>query len=410
MAYTYPGKGSWGMSNARGDLDGSSANGDRPRRRFIRGAVAAVAGGVVAARSDPVWAAPAESDYVVLKPSASTRNIIEAQASNVIPLQLKVAQGREGSLSDSWLVLQDYDGTDAMRLVNIGYLGTLAPVIAMKGSGGGWAFGVDVYGASFFLGKDDWPREGDVRDVFFVNHNGDGPTNVPTVGIGSAGDENYQLLIKPQLENSALGALCISQDNPPVFTGRAIKVKDYSNVEKFAVAMDGSVYAARLVGSAASPGRIATRDTAIDINRTSRYDPALTTKSAGDTEDRLRIRADGVICFGDGTAPVSTRLSHGNSVLYLSAGDLSIYTAGKGLKVKEGADATMGRATLVNGTVVVNTTTVTASSEIFLTCQTPGGTPGFLRVSARTAGKSFTIRSSSAADASEVAWFIVEPA
>jgi hypothetical protein len=70
----------------------------------------------------------------------------------------------------------------------------------------------------------------------------------------------------------------------------------------------------------------------------------------------------------------------------------------------------MGRATLAAGTVTVNTTAVTANSEIFLTCQTPGGTPGFLRVSARTAGTSFTITSSSSTDTSVVAWMIVEPA
>jgi hypothetical protein len=52
---------------------------------------------------------------------------------------------------------------------------------------------------------------------------------------------------------------------------------------------------------------------------------------------------------------------------------------------------------------------VTANSRIFLTCQTPGGTPGFLRVSARTAGTSFTILSSSGTDTSVVAWEIFEP-
>jgi hypothetical protein len=43
-------------------------------------------------------------------------------------------------------------------------------------------------------------------------------------------------------------------------------------------------------------------------------------------------------------------------------------------------------------------------------CQTPGGTPGFLRVSARTAATSFTILSSSGTDTSVVAWLLVEPA
>lgn len=71
--------------------------------------------------------------------------------------------------------------------------------------------------------------------------------------------------------------------------------------------------------------------------------------------------------------------------------------------------ALSGTATLVAGTVTVATTAVTASSRIFLTTNTPGGTPGWLQVSARTAGTSFTILSSSGTDTSVVAWQIIEP-
>ena len=81
-----------------------------------------------------------------------------------------------------------------------------------------------------------------------------------------------------------------------------------------------------------------------------------------------------------------------------------------GLYITEGSNKMMGAATLVAGTVTVNNTAVTANSRIFLCCQTPGGTPGFLRVSARVAGTSFTILSSSGTDTSTVAWLIVEPA
>ena len=92
-----------------------------------------------------------------------------------------------------------------------------------------------------------------------------------------------------------------------------------------------------------------------------------------------------------------------------SAGDLSINTVGRGLQIKEGSNAKMGTATLVAGTVVVSTAAVTATSRIFLTSQSDGGTVGFQRVSARTAATSFTITSSNAADTSTIAWFIVEP-
>jgi hypothetical protein len=69
----------------------------------------------------------------------------------------------------------------------------------------------------------------------------------------------------------------------------------------------------------------------------------------------------------------------------------------------------MGTATLVAGTVTVSNTSVTANSRVFLTSQVDGGTPGWLRVSARTAGTSFTITSWSSSDTSTVAWMAVQP-
>lgn len=90
--------------------------------------------------------------------------------------------------------------------------------------------------------------------------------------------------------------------------------------------------------------------------------------------------------------------------------DLSITPAGRGLKIAEGANAKMGTATLVAGAATVATTAVAATSRILLTSQVDGGTPGFLRVSARVAGTSFTITSSAGADTSTVAWVILDPA
>lgn len=78
-------------------------------------------------------------------------------------------------------------------------------------------------------------------------------------------------------------------------------------------------------------------------------------------------------------------------------------------KLEDGSNKAMGVATLVGGTVTVNNTKVTANSRIFLTSQADGGTPGTLRVSARVAGTSFTITSSSGTDTSTVAFLILEP-
>jgi hypothetical protein len=94
----------------------------------------------------------------------------------------------------------------------------------------------------------------------------------------------------------------------------------------------------------------------------------------------------------------------------LESGDHKVITVGKGLYVKEGSNATMGVATLVAGTVTVNTTKVTANSRIMHAGQNSSGTHGELTVSARTAGTSFTITSTSATDTRDVAWIILEPA
>jgi hypothetical protein len=100
-------------------------------------------------------------------------------------------------------------------------------------------------------------------------------------------------------------------------------------------------------------------------------------------------------------------------------GNLSIFgtalvlgSAGGTLQIKEGANASSGAATLVAGTVTVNTTKVTANSRIQLTVQSLGTvtSPKALGVTARVAGTSFTITSADPTDTSVVAWHIIEPA
>jgi len=97
----------------------------------------------------------------------------------------------------------------------------------------------------------------------------------------------------------------------------------------------------------------------------------------------------------------------GQTYWYTTSPDIA--TPGQGLKVAEGSNAKQGTATLAAGTKVVSNTSVTANSRIMLTTNTPGGTPGWLQVSARTPGTSFTILSSSNTDTSVVAYEIFEP-
>lgn len=91
-----------------------------------------------------------------------------------------------------------------------------------------------------------------------------------------------------------------------------------------------------------------------------------------------------------------------------STGNILISTIGKGLQVKTGANSKIGTAALAGGTVTVANTSVTANSIIFLTSQANGGTPGFLRITAKTAATSFVVTSSSATDTSTIGWMIVE--
>lgn len=71
---------------------------------------------------------------------------------------------------------------------------------------------------------------------------------------------------------------------------------------------------------------------------------------------------------------------------------------------------TSGTATLVAGTVTVNTPAVRTGSIIQVTCNTPGGTQGILSVPSAsiTNATSFVINSSSGADTSTVNWTIIK--
>lgn len=111
----------------------------------------------------------------------------------------------------------------------------------------------------------------------------------------------------------------------------------------------------------------------------------------------------------DAGASGTTPQTRTTKVTISKVGNLVLTTAGQGLQLKEGSNARMGTAVLVGGSVTVANTSVTANSRIFVTSNADGGTPGSLRISARSAGTSFTITSSSGTDTSTVAWVMVEP-
>lgn len=101
-------------------------------------------------------------------------------------------------------------------------------------------------------------------------------------------------------------------------------------------------------------------------------------------------------------------MSHVSSVNLMSGNLTASDVLGS---VEDGSNQRMGlSAAMVAGTITVNNSLVTANSRIFLTPQGTGGTAGSVSVSARSAGTSFTILSTSNADTRTVAYLILEPA
>ena len=118
------------------------------------------------------------------------------------------------------------------------------------------------------------------------------------------------------------------------------------------------------------------------------------------------ISSDYTLTLPDTQSSVDQVLVNDGSGNLSWGGDIR-FNSGKSIILDEGnADSVQGVATLVGGSVVVNTTAITNSSRVFLTVQSVGGTQGFLSVGSIVANTSFTISSSSGTETSTVAWLI----
>ncbi len=118
--------------------------------------------------------------------------------------------------------------------------------------------------------------------------------------------------------------------------------------------------------------------------------------------------AEGQQYTSDSTGTASNWVVY-NGKTFIPA-NLDIAVAGQGLRVAEGSNAKQGTLTLNGVTaVVVSNTSVTANSRIFLTIQLGAGTIGSPYVSARSAGTSFSVKSTIAGDTSTCAYEIFEP-
>lgn len=111
-----------------------------------------------------------------------------------------------------------------------------------------------------------------------------------------------------------------------------------------------------------------------------------------------------------GSVTATTTLTATLGAITATNGNLVLSTAGNKLSIATGANASVGTSVAMTaGTVTISTTAVTASSKIFLTANTPGGTQGTLSAPTASivAGTSFVINSSSNTDTSTVNWWIV---
>ena len=132
-----------------------------------------------------------------------------------------------------------------------------------------------------------------------------------------------------------------------------------------------------------------------------------------------------VTCTVTGTVTGATNFGTGTGWIYDAADTTPSNIAFKTIKAGAGigitnnaqdvtirnapAAGSIGNVTLSGGTATVNYSGVTANRVILLTNQSLGGVIGTLRISARTAGTSFTITSTSVLDTSLIGYMVVEP-
>jgi hypothetical protein len=95
------------------------------------------------------------------------------------------------------------------------------------------------------------------------------------------------------------------------------------------------------------------------------------------------------------------------TTLTATNGNLVLGTAGNKLEIAAGSNASVGvTAAMTAGVIVVSTTAVTASSLIFYSVVTPGGTVGTYTIT-KSAGVSFTITSTSGTETSTFNYLII---
>lgn len=204
---------------------------------------------------------------------------------------------------------------------------------------------------------------------------------------------------------SALGPGSVSSSQLATGAVSSDKIAD-SAVTTTKIA-DGSVTTAKLADGSVTSDKLAPTGvtvgsyirTNLTVNEQGQITAAASSAPVTNAEVATNAAIDGIKIVPDfGVQNVS------------ASGNLTLTAAGNKLCIKEGANASMGLATLALGSVTVANTLVTANTRIFLTAQAGSLNLGAVSVSARTPGVSFTISSSSLLDSRDVGYILIEPA
>lgn len=178
----------------------------------------------------------------------------------------------------------------------------------------------------------------------------------------------------------------------------------------------GNVTTLSLPAAITAPGSLTTT-TSLSATTTITSGTGITATTGGVTASAGNIVATlGNITATAGSVSAGTTITAGTSMtatlgaITATNGNLVLGTAGNKLSIATGANASVGTSVAMTaGTVTISTTAVTASSKIFLTANTPGGTQGTLSAPTASivAGTSFVINSSSNTDTSTVNWWLI---
>lgn len=233
--------------------------------------------------------------------------------------------------------------------------------------------------------------------------------SVVVVGQGASATTAGAIAVG-KLASASLGN-AVAIGNAAAVTGNSTGI-GFNAAASVSSTVIGSSASANNAGIAIGTGVAVTGANAIGLGASASFGSSVALGAATTAVNQIAVGArqiEGASLAGIPGAPTASGFrvfsvndANGKAVLYakFSSGANMVLAAEAGTT---GAVA-VGTATLSAGSVTVSNANVTANSIIRVWNKTIGGTPGAYSISAKTAGTSFTIASSSGSDTSVVQW------